>query len=171
MSERTRPQASLFDSFLTPEAMLTPGVAGAMTMMISNALQQNFALPPAYTGLALSFVFGLLVLAATKALIPKIVFYVLNSLVIFCVAAGANGLAPERAAPPAEHAALTSFRTASTPEAKPDDACVAKVQAAQKAGASPEEIVKIVSACPKAEQTPPRTPTRKDRPFFTPWKF
>ena len=47
--------------------MLTPGVAGAMTMMITNALWQNFALPPAYTGLALSFIFGLLVLAAAKA--------------------------------------------------------------------------------------------------------
>src|ERR1700753_1930481 len=54
MNEPTSRQAGLFDSFLTPEAMLTPGVAGAMTMMITNALWQNFALPPAYTGLALS---------------------------------------------------------------------------------------------------------------------
>jgi hypothetical protein len=168
MSEPTTAQASLFDSFLTPEAMLTPGVAGAMTMMITNALWQNFALPPAYTGLALSFVFGLLVLAAAKALIPKAVFYVLNSLVIFCVAAGASGFASAPATRPVEHAELTSYTVA---DARPNDACTAKVEAAQKAGASSQEIVKIVAACQQASQTPPQTPAQKSRPFFTPWKF
>lgn len=160
-------QANLLDTFLTPEAMLTPGVAGAITMMITNALAQNFELPRAYTGLALSFTIGLLVLVAAKTLIAKVVFYVLNSLVIFCVAAGANGLAPAPAAPPAEHAALTSFSTASVR----DDACTAKVQEAQKAGASPAEIVKIVSACQKAAERPSQTPAQKPRPFFAPWKF
>lgn len=160
-------QANVLDSFLTPEAMLTPGVAGAMTMMITNALAQNFELPRAYIGLALSFTMGLLVLVAAKALIPKIVFYVLNSLVIFCVAAGANGIGPTPAAPPAEHAALTSFSTASTA----DEACAAKVQEAQKAGASPPEIVKIVTACQKAAERPAQPPAPRPRPFFAPWKF
>jgi hypothetical protein len=168
MSEHSKPQANVLDSFLTPEAMLTSGVAGAMTMMITNTLWQNFELPRAYTGIALSFIFGLLVLAATKTLIMKIVFYVLNSLVIFCVAAGASGLGPAPAAPPAEHAALAAgYDTASAP----NEACTAKVQAAQKAGASPAEIVKIVSACQKAGETPPQTPAQKSRPFFGPWKF
>jgi len=166
MPERSKQQANVLDSFLTPEAMLTPGVAGAMTMMITNALAQSFELPRAYTGLALSFTIGLLVLVAAKTLIAKLVFYVLNSLVIFCVAAGASGLAPAPAAPAGERAALTvGYDTASAP----NDPCAAKVQQAQKAGASPAEIVKIVSAC-KAGQAPPQTP-QKGRPFFAPWKF
>jgi hypothetical protein len=44
MPDRTAP-----DEFLTPEAMLTPGVAGALTMMITNALGSNFAAPRAWT--------------------------------------------------------------------------------------------------------------------------
>jgi hypothetical protein len=170
MNERSKQQANVLDSFLTPEAMLTPGLAGAMTMMITNALAQSFELPRAYTGLALSFTIGLLVLVGAKTLITKIVFYVLNSLVIFCVAAGASGLAPAPApAPPAaEHAALTEYMTASVP----DESCAAKVQQAQKAGASPAEIVKIVSLCQKAGQTSPQTPPqKKPPPFFAPWKF
>ncbi len=39
-----------FRDFLTPEAMLTPGVAGSMTMMITNALAINFGAPRATTG-------------------------------------------------------------------------------------------------------------------------
>src|SRR5690242_9663850 len=80
------------EQFLTPEAMLTPGVLGSLTMMITNSLAQNFTMPRAWLGLGLSFLFGLLVLVAARNIIIKIVFYVLNSLVIFCMAAGANGL-------------------------------------------------------------------------------
>jgi hypothetical protein len=63
-----------------------------MTMMITNALGVSFAAPRALTALILSFVFGLLVLVANKTLMVKGIFYVLNSLVIFCVANGANGI-------------------------------------------------------------------------------
>jgi hypothetical protein len=78
--------------FLTPEAMFTPGVAGAFTMMITNALGANFQAPRAWTALLLSFIFGLLVLVSDKRRLIKAVFYVLNSLVIFCVASGTNGI-------------------------------------------------------------------------------
>jgi len=88
----SNPSNSVLDSFLTPEAMLTPGVAGALTMMITNALGVSFATPRAWTALLLSFLFGLLVLVANKDFLTKGVFYVLNSLVIFCVANGANGV-------------------------------------------------------------------------------
>ena len=30
-----------FDKFLTPEAMVTPGIAGSMSMMFGNALHYN----------------------------------------------------------------------------------------------------------------------------------
>jgi len=72
--------------------MLTPGIAGALTMMITNALGTHFDSPRAWTAIILSFAFGLLVLVADKRLEVRAFFYVLNSLVIFCVAAGANGL-------------------------------------------------------------------------------
>jgi hypothetical protein len=91
-SEENSSGKSPIEQFLTPEAMLTPGVAGSLTMMITNALTQNFAMPRAWVGISLSFVFGLLVLVSTRSMLQKGVFYVLNSLVIFCVAAGANGI-------------------------------------------------------------------------------
>ena len=59
-----RPEESSISQFLTPEAMLTPGVAGSLAMMITNALAVNFNAPRAWTGLVLSFVFGLLVLGS-----------------------------------------------------------------------------------------------------------
>ena len=80
--------------FLNPTSMLTPGLAGAMTMMISNALSFQFGLPPSWTGLGVSFLMGMLVWSATKiSFVPRAVYYVLNSLVIFCVAAGSGGVA------------------------------------------------------------------------------
>jgi hypothetical protein len=84
-------QASLSE-FLTPEAMFTPGVLGAFAMMITNALGANFQTPRAWTALALSFGCGLLVLVSAKSRLIKGVFNVLNSLVIFCVASGTNGI-------------------------------------------------------------------------------
>jgi hypothetical protein len=75
-----QPQPGPFDQFLTPEAMLTPGVAGATAMMITNALGTNFSMSRAWTALALSFAFGLLSVVANKPLYTKMLFYVLNSL-------------------------------------------------------------------------------------------
>jgi Na+/alanine symporter len=91
---------SRMQQFLTPEAMVTPGVAGSLTMAITNALALNFDWPAAWVGLIISFVFGALVLVAAKNLLTKLAYYVINSLVIFCVAMGANGIAtahPEKA--------------------------------------------------------------------------
>ena|SRR5258708_3591159 len=82
----------LVDEFLQPKAMLTPGIAGGLTMLITNAVTSQFGLLPNYTGLGISFLFGLLVLY-TSASIPRLqllAYYVLNSLVIFSVAIGTN---------------------------------------------------------------------------------
>jgi hypothetical protein len=87
-----RPTPGPLDQFLTPEAMLTPGIAGATAMMITNALGTNFNMSRAWTALLLSFAFGLLSVIANKPLYTKILFYALNSLVIFCVASGANNV-------------------------------------------------------------------------------
>jgi hypothetical protein len=85
--------------FLTPESMLTPGAAGGVTTLISNTLYSSFGLPPAHVGLLLSFVLGLLVLVAPRVWWERMIYYVLNSLIIFCVAFGAGRLAPPPASP------------------------------------------------------------------------
>ena len=79
------------DDFLKPESMMTPGVAGAITMTVSNTMWMQFGLQQRWCALALSFAFGALVFAATR--IPfwqRAVYYVLNSLIIFSAAAGGN---------------------------------------------------------------------------------
>ena len=62
------------DQFLTPEAMITPGAAGALTMMITNALALNFDTHRALTGLLVSFLFGALVFVATRSLFKRCIF-------------------------------------------------------------------------------------------------
>ena len=79
------------EEFLQPKAMLTPGIAGGITMLIANALWVAFSLPPRWTSLVLSFLLGLLIFAATKApLWQRTVYYLLNSLIIFAVSIGTN---------------------------------------------------------------------------------
>ncbi len=87
--------ATTIDKFLTPESMITPGVAGSMSMMIGNTLHYQFNVPNGWAILVLSFVFGLLVLAKSRSLVTRGVLYVLNSLVIFCMAAGAISLSAD----------------------------------------------------------------------------
>ena len=80
------------EEFLQPKAMLTPGIAGGVTMLIANALWVAFSLPPRWTSLLLSFLLGLLVFAA-KGGVPvwqRAVYYLLNSLIIFSVSIGTN---------------------------------------------------------------------------------
>lgn len=80
------------DEFLQPKAMLTPGIAGGVTMVIANALWVAFSLPPKWTSLVLSFLLGLLVFAA-KGSAPgwqRGIYYLLNSLIIFSVSIGTN---------------------------------------------------------------------------------
>jgi hypothetical protein len=80
--------------FLNPSSMLTPGLAGGMTMGITNVMAAQFSLIPpgtAWLGLGLSFLFGLLVwVNQDVSRLKRLVFYVLNSLVIFVVAMGSN---------------------------------------------------------------------------------
>lgn len=79
--------------FLNPKSMVTPGVAGAMTMMITNTLHQQFSLPANWTGLAISFLVGLIVFAASTVPWPqRCAFYLINSLIIFSVALGSNAV-------------------------------------------------------------------------------
>lgn len=91
------------EEFLQPKAMLTPGIAGGVTMLIANALWVAFSLPPRWTSLALSFLLGLLAFAATKVpLWQRAVYYVLNSLIIFSVSIGTNYVGVGLTHPPAQ---------------------------------------------------------------------
>jgi hypothetical protein len=79
--------------FLNPKSMSTPGVAGAVVMLIANTLWSNFAIEPRWTALALSFLLGLVILA--ERALPawqRLIFYVVNSLIIFSVSLGTNQL-------------------------------------------------------------------------------
>jgi hypothetical protein len=162
------PQKPSLSEFLTPEAMFTPGVAGAFTMMITNALGTNFQTPRAWTALLLSFVFGLLVLVSDKRRLIKGVFYVLNSLVIFCVASGTNGIgvaqrdavrtsftisvvgpafaqAEKEATPPDDKAnsqqLLADYRKLTTDY----DALSAKIEAAKGNATSKDAVIELVN--------------------------
>jgi hypothetical protein len=91
------------DEFLQPKAMLTPGIAGGVTMLIANALWVAFSLPPRWTSLVVSFLVGLLVFVATTR-VPvwqRALYYVLNSLIIFSVSIGANYVGVGVTHPPA----------------------------------------------------------------------
>lgn len=80
-------------TFLDSRSMLTPGLAGAVTMLLANTLYQQFALPSKWTAITVSFALGLLVFGDRRvALWQRILLYVLNSLLIFSMAVGANAV-------------------------------------------------------------------------------
>ena len=79
------------EEFLNPNSMLTPGVAGGAIMMITNTVCSHFHLPGKWVALALSFIVGLLVVMnLTLPIWKRGVYYALNSLIIFSMAAGSN---------------------------------------------------------------------------------
>lgn len=184
-------QPGQLQQFLTPEAMLTPGVAGSLTMMIANALAVNFNAPRAWAGLLLSFLFGLLVLVSAKSLLQKSVFYVLNSLVIFCVALGANGLGTTSlrvAAYLQPTQALAQSPGSGSGDVSKDDLenCAklsSAIETAQKNGASSDQIVKLVEPCQNLsrniltgtaddeDKINPKAAIQGPSKFFAPWRF
>ena len=84
---------AMFAEFINPNSMITPGAAGAFTMVITNTLCQQFAqLPLNFTGLAVSFMFGAMVFGYGASLLARIVYFVINSLIIFVVAVGSSAV-------------------------------------------------------------------------------
>lgn len=77
--------------FFNSKSMVTPGVAGLTTTMITGTLVGVFGFDGAITGLVVSFVLGLLVWYDTKVVLQeRLLLYVINSMVIFTVATGIN---------------------------------------------------------------------------------
>lgn len=79
--------------FMNPKSTLTPGIAGAIAMLAANTLWVTFGLPQAWTALAVSTLFALLVSTGLAApLWQRGIYLILNSLVIFSVGIGSNAL-------------------------------------------------------------------------------
>ena len=87
--------------FLHAKSMLTPGIAGAITMLITNTLHEQFELPHRWVALALSLLLATLVFGDRRtALWQRGLFYVLNTLIIFSMAVGTNAGAMAVTRPP-----------------------------------------------------------------------
>ncbi len=91
------------DGYLNSRSMITPGIAGATTTMITGTLAAQFGLPGNYTALVVSFILGLMVLQDNSIVIyQRLMFYVVNSIVIFTMAMGINaaGVAASKSSDP-----------------------------------------------------------------------
>lgn len=79
-------------AFINPKPSVTPAVAGALTALVTNTLANQFTVPANWTGLAVSALVALIALKSTEPLtrIERGGYYVLNTLLIFAVALGAN---------------------------------------------------------------------------------
>ena len=86
------PQPGSLADFLHPQSMVTPGLLGAAAMMGTNALCATFSLDEPIVCLVLSLLFGLAAVIRDGRLFQRVLYYVLNTIIIFSVAAGANSV-------------------------------------------------------------------------------
>lgn len=168
--------------FLNPNSMLTPGVTGSTTMMITNALTRQFEILAGLNsevGLLVSFLFGLLIMAAATALSfwQRGTYYILNSLIIFTVALGTNSVGVA-----ATEGSASSFIVASVAHAqtRPDNqkgwCCLnervnpSSEQECDKWGgrffSTKEEAGRFCSSTAPPEASPE---SREHKGFFKPW--
>jgi hypothetical protein len=179
---------------------MTPGVAGAITMTISNTMWVQFGLQQRWSALVLSFAFGALVFAATRIPVwQRAMYYVLNSLIIFSAAAGGNYIGnqalettrsaslseppayamswpaltqPVYAAEPASPMLLVEDRTGRKPkQAEPREEIERLKQETQK---KDEELERLRQELAKKQAVPepgPAGPEQRQRSFFTPKGF
>jgi hypothetical protein len=109
--------ASIQD-FANPRSMMTPGIAGAITMFVTNALGTQFDLPRNWVGLAISFLLGLVVFASSVAGVrERVALYVVNSLIIFATAFGTNSVGTQLTTNSAASESLASSAPAPAPSA------------------------------------------------------
>lgn len=83
------------NEFLNPKSMVTPGVAGAMVMLIANAVVSQFPeVPFRWAITLLSFMVGTVVFyAVSMPLLQRVAFWGVNSLIIFSVGIGTSNVA------------------------------------------------------------------------------
>ena len=82
------------DEFLNPKSILTPGLAGGLTMLISSTLWVQFGWETKWTALAISFAISFLVVRGMKNVPPleRIIYCSLNTFIIFSMGLGVNSL-------------------------------------------------------------------------------
>jgi hypothetical protein len=138
--------ASPLSEFLNPNSMITPGAAGAFTMTITNTLCQQFgALHLGATGLVVSFLFGAVVFGYGASIGARLVYYLINSLVIFTVAMGSNAIG-QQASELSHHAA---GQAVSANETKVRDFNLSGTERPEAAGAKKEQPSKPPEPPPK----------------------
>jgi hypothetical protein len=171
------------ENFVTPEPMLTPGLAGGMTMGITNALAFQFGLiapGPALIALTLSFLFGLCVFVSSRksARAVKLLFWVINSLVIFTVAAGSNALGMAvPTAPPKQLASRAIEMLAAPAHAQEMKWCcvngsvvlVSDHACAQNKGQAAQSRAQAKQICTPLASVKPNDKPADKPPFFRPW--
>lgn len=162
------------EAFLNPNSMITPGAAGALTMGISTAIVAGFDLPVAWTGLGISFLLGTIVFVGTAgASIPiRFLYYVINSLIIFSIAAG-TGQALYQAMSSEETTAIRSeYRAASleTPALASVDSG-GRVAAEYGVRTRPRAVTlaQFRPWFPSPPTSPPEPDEERPRPFPPPW--
>ena len=92
------PQGAL-DQFLQPQSMITPGALGGIAMLGTNSIAANFpymSLP--LTACLLSGLFGLAAIVKSTSISERLLYYVLNSIIIFSVASGSNKIGQQLSA-------------------------------------------------------------------------
>lgn len=94
--------------FLNPTSMLTPGIAGGLTVSISMPLVFAFGLKFKWVSLAVSFLFGLLIVMGFTGVskYARPIYCVLNTLVIFSLSIGAATNIDSPPQPPMPPAAI-----------------------------------------------------------------
>ena len=168
--------AEPLNDFLNPNSMLTPGFAGGLTMMITTVICRFFELQPAYTGLAVSALFGALVLVGAASRLRKAIYYVLNTLIIFCVAMGSGNFAHnledrrQAAALPALVAAAHAEPAANGSSTEPEEV-LREVEAIKRDGSlSDAQKLQELKRALGVERTGSKSRSLK-APLFKQWKF
>jgi hypothetical protein len=160
------------DSFIDAKSMITPGVAGTIVMLVTNALANTFSLPGKWVALVLSFVCGLLVFGDKKLKVgPRIAFYVLNSLIVFATAVGANGIGAAASGEPAAGAATVAEATP-TPAGTVATPATPEAGAAAVAEATPAPAGTVATPATPAPIAPTPVPPGRiegQKTFFKPW--
>ena len=89
---------------IDPQSSITPGIAGSIIMGITNALNCSFNIPQKWCALALSLVFGLLMVG--KSSIPKWqkpIYILINAMIIFVAALGINTVGMDQNSQPVKY--------------------------------------------------------------------
>jgi hypothetical protein len=95
------------NEFLNPKSMTTPGAAGALMMLLANAICASFPeFAFRYVSLSLSLLIGCIVFTSTNLKMwERGAYWIVNSLIIFSMGVGASNIAANVSAKPDKQAA------------------------------------------------------------------